>query len=180
MNISNPEARDYLVELYNQTQGNEEKQVSMHEVGLALGMDKSQAGALGEELIVEGLADLRTLAGGINITSQGLEILQKAGYISVAVSAKGRFQLSGGPLLNEEDRHAIEQLLDKIKHAVSQNSGDYSDMEEIVIDIKTLDVHLLSPKPKTAIVCEILSSLNGSLKVLGLTEIAETFSGVLE
>ncbi len=41
-------------------------------------LDKDQAGALGQDLVVEGLVDLRTLAGGISITSQGLEMLHQA------------------------------------------------------------------------------------------------------
>ncbi len=52
MHTDNSELKDYLVELHNQTQGNEEMQVSMHDVGSALGLDKNQAGAIGQDLIV--------------------------------------------------------------------------------------------------------------------------------
>lgn len=175
MNINDPEVKDYLVELYNQTQGEEGMQASMHDVGSALGMDKVQAGAMGEELIVEGLADLITLAGGISLTSQGLEMLQKAGYISVPVN--NNFQLSKGPVLVEGDRQAIEQIVEQIKRAVSAKAPSYEDIEEIVIDVKTIEVQLLSAKPKTAIIQEILRSLQDSLKKLDLNEMATTLSG---
>lgn len=179
MDMNNSEAMDFLVELYNRTEGSEENQVSMHDVGAALGMDKSQAGALGEELIVEGLADLRTLAGGIAITSQGLEMLQKAGLIT-AVIAKSDFQLSGGPVLQEADHEEIEKILEKIRQAVSQQTAAFEVLEEIVIDLKTIEVQLLSPKPKTAVVCQVFSSLQSSLKELGLDELSTIFAGVID
>jgi hypothetical protein len=175
MDINDAEVRDYLIELYNQTEGNQEKQVSMHDVGSALGMDKNQAGALGQDLVVEGLVDLRTLAGGISITSQGLEMLQVGGYITVSV--KDSFQLSGGPVINEIDRQAIEKMIEKIKQAVTQKIAQFQDLEEIIIDLKTLEVHLLSPKPKTSIVRAILSSLHLSLEKLELHEITLVLSG---
>ncbi len=180
MDISNPEARDFLVELYNQTEGNEELQVSMHDVGATLGMDKNEAGALAEELIVEGLVELRTLAGGVSVTPQGLGMLQEAGYISITAQVKDSCQLSGALVLSEGDRQAVEQLVGKIKDALSGTTAAYQTLEEIVVDIKTVEVHLLSPQPKTAIVREILRSLHGSLKRLDLNEVALYISGVLE
>ncbi len=174
MHTDNSELKDYLVELHNQTQGNEEMQVSMHDVGSALGLDKNQAGAIGQDLIVEGLADLRTLAGGISITSQGIEMLQKYGLVSVSVSTS--FQLSKGPVVNEADRQAIEQVVEKIKQAVSAKAASFEDIEEIVIDLKTIEVHLLSSKPKTAVIREIIRSIHDSLKRLNLNEVAMTLS----
>lgn len=176
MDMNDAEVRDYLLEVYNQTQGDQEKQVAMQDVGLALGMDKDQAGALGQDLVVEGLVDLKTLAGGISLTSQGLEMLQKGGYITVSV--KDSFQISGGPVINEADRQSIEKIVEKIKQAVSQKSAPFEDLEEIVVDLKTLEVYLLSPKPKTSIVRAIFNSLHDSLKRLDLNEVAMTLGGL--
>jgi len=177
MDLNDAEVRDFLIELYNQTEGDQEKQSSMHDVGSALGIDKDQAGAMGQDLVVEGLVDLRTLAGGISITSQGLEILQAGGYITVSV--KDSFQLSGGLVINETDRQAIEQVVEKIKHALSQKTAQFEDLEEIVIDLKTIEIQLLSPKAKTSIVRAIFSSLHVSLKRMELDEIALVIHGAL-
>jgi aspartate racemase len=47
----------------------------MYEVGRSLGLGKVEAGALAEELMVAGLVELKTLAGAITITADGLRYL---------------------------------------------------------------------------------------------------------
>ncbi len=178
MNINTPETQEYLMELYNQTQGDQEKQVSMADIGSALGMDKPQAGLIGEWLIVEGMVELRTLAGGVSITAQGVEVLQEAGLIRV--SAKVSHRLSRAPVLDEKDCQVVGQILADLKRAFGSLSASYQDLEEIVIDMKTIEIQLLSPKPKATIVRAVLESLHASVKRLELNEVEGILSGVLE
>ncbi len=75
--MDNPEEQAYLNQLYTMTQGDPGVQVSMYDIGAALGVEKSEAGALAESLIIQDLAELKTLSGGIAITGNGLKALDK-------------------------------------------------------------------------------------------------------
>lgn len=152
----------YLAELYRLTGGDTEIQVSMYEVGAAIGLDRSEAGSLAEELMVQEQTELRTLAGGISITAEGLAVLG----IDVATpeSAGSGFQLSKGPVTDAADRQAILLLIEEIKKEISGLTLEYDLLEEVVLDLKTIEVHMLSPKPKIAILREILRSLHAALE----------------
>ena len=96
MDNDNLEAKRYLTELCTKTQGDIGAQVSMYNVGAAIGLEKTEAGMVAEALIVEGLAELRSLSGGIGITAQGVAMIQGAGGGPVCKS--GGFQLGSGAL----------------------------------------------------------------------------------
>ncbi len=148
---------NYLNELYQQTEGDIDKQASMYEVGIAIGLDKSIAGSLAEELMVLGKVELKTLSGGIGITTEGLAFLGIAGTSS---QTKGGDQkLSEGPVVNDSDRSAIEAMTAKVRAVISGEHLEYTLLEEIVLDLKTVEVQMLSPNPKTAILQEIFRSL---------------------
>ena len=152
----------YLEELYRLTGGDTEIQVSMYEVGAAIGLDKSEAGSLAEELMVQEQTELRTLAGGISITTEGLAVLGID--VASSPSAESGFQLSQGPVTDAADRQAIQRLTEEIKEEISGLKLDYDLLEEIILDLKTIEVHMLSPKPKIAILREILRSLHAALE----------------
>ncbi len=92
MDSEDLKSKDYLEELYRQTGGDVEVQVSMYDVGAAIGLDKTEAGSLAEQLMVQGQTELRTLAGGISITPEGLAVLG----ISTPVAAFSRKQPPSG------------------------------------------------------------------------------------
>lgn len=158
-------ARSMLEALYQKTQGDPQQTVSMYDLGIALGLAKAAAGSAAEELMVEGLAELRTLAGGISITAEGLAALGIVPISGEAASATGR-RLSKGPLLDTSDRELIDQLLSELRLR-PQSGKTLGELEEIVVDLKTLEVQLLSPAAKTAIVREILCSLRAAFQKFG-------------
>jgi hypothetical protein len=171
MDTDSPEARNYLAELYQRTAGDVSVQVSMYEVGAAVDMEKTAAGKLAEDLIGDGLVEVKTLSGGIGITALGIEQVQAAG---LAGGAAAPVALGDSPLLEGENKAAVVSLVRDIKSAVSQQSAPYDSLEEMVIDIKTLEVQLLSPRPKTAIVREILLSVGQALKSIGQVDLSDT------
>lgn len=177
MSTDTPEAKRFMLELYTMTEGDMEMQVSMYEVGAALGLDKGAVSSMSEELIIEELVELKTLSGGIGITRNGLELLQQEGIIS-GLSDQA-VQLGQGPILDQQDLQQLEQLLMEIKKSTLASQGSYSRLEELVIDLKTLETQLLSPRPKTAIVREVLGSIQGTLVTTGVTEIATKLKGFL-
>ena len=170
MSIEEQGVINFLTELYNMTAGDVSQQVSMYEVGIAVGLDKSSAGALAEELIVDGYAELVTLSGGISITAEGLKELNIApAGASETIGCTLRDEIN----LGEEGRKAVEEMLVMIKEAVAVTGSVYEQLEQIVIDIKTAEVQLLSPKPKTEIIREVLRSIRESMSTAGNSAVAE-------
>ncbi|MDK9705716.1 MAG: hypothetical protein OEL83_01590 [Desulforhopalus sp.] len=165
MGLENHNTKLFLEFLHQMTSGNTETQVSMYEVGTAMGLAKVEAGALAEELMVAGLVELRTLAGGISITHEGMETLgvsQPAAY-----SANIGQQLSKDSIASTTDCQLLKHLLDDIKANLYEMKPEYQQLEEIIIDIKTIEVQLLSPRPKNAVFRELLRSLHASFVTLG-------------
>lgn len=170
MTIEDEELTTFLLELHRATGGDPGAQASMHAVGGAIGMDKQHAGKVAEELIGKGWAEVKTLSGGIGITAEGLEAARAAGG---AAPAAGGAVLGKGPVLDTADRETVAALLDRIRAAVAALKPGYTALEEMVLDIKTLEVQLLSPKPKTAVVKAVLASLRAALQTSGGREAAQ-------
>jgi hypothetical protein len=170
--------RSFLYELYMQANDQSLEQVSMHSVGAKLGMDKTEATALAEELMISDLAELKTLAGEITITSAGLELLQEHGLVAGKTTPSCR--LSGESVLTDGDLKIIQEILSVVKRAVAHDTSEYTQLEEVVIDVKTLEIQLLSPQPKTAIALAVLSSLQKSFQKQNREHIFAEFNTVFE
>lgn len=164
------EAQRYLFELYQMTAGDVGAQVSMFEVGAAVGLEKTEAGKLAEELIGDGLAEVKTLSGGIGITAEGIQRAQAGG---AGQPAAADFSLGRGPVLEEAAVAALSSLLADVKARLTETGAAYDRLEEMVMDLKTIDVQLLSPRPKTAIVREALRSLHSAFSTIGDSGLSE-------
>nr|NJM02177.1 hypothetical protein [Desulfobacula sp.] len=158
-----PETKAFLYELYTRTEGNPETQVSMYEVGQALGLEKDEAGTLAESLYIQGLAELKTLSGGIGITREGLAALE----INIDPGPDPSLSLGTAPVLEDRGRAALDTLLPEIKKTLGAARMSYPRMAELLMDIKTIEVQMLSPAPKTAIIREILKSIQANLESSG-------------
>ncbi len=178
MDPNGPEAQSYLAELYHRTDGDVSVQVSMYDVGAALDMEKTEAGKLAEDLIGDGLVEVKTLSGGIGITALGIERVQASGL--AGESATAPLSLGHDPVLEEDNKTAVIAFLQEIKTALSQQSAPYDRMEEMVIDIKSLEVQLLSPRPKTSIVREVLRSMGNTLKTTGHGDLSDAIGKITE
>jgi hypothetical protein len=174
--MDNPEEQAYLNQLYTMTQGDPGVQVSMYDIGAALGVEKSEAGALAESLIIQDLAELKTLSGGIAITGNGLETLGRSLPVNLPDQA---LTLGRDPVLDPEKKALVAGLVSEIKTVLETEKNAYDWLEEVVMDIKTMEVQLLSPKPKTGIVKEIFTSLHRNLKKTGARDLNQKLSAVL-
>ena len=155
-----PAARAYLYKLYTLTQGDIRKTASMYEIGESLGLDRSDSGAMAESLFLQELAELKTLSGGIGITLQGLDALD----IEIPPSDDaGSYKLTSDPILDAQGKEAIEKLIQEIKDGVPQLEMTYDKLEEMVIDIKTIEIQMRSPNPKTGVIRQTFQSLQGNL-----------------
>jgi len=162
MNADHITIQAYLAELIQCTQGNPDITVSMYDVGANLGLDKTQSGKLGEEVIGAGWAEIKTLSGAIGLTAEGI---QAAGG-STKGSGEEQAILSWGSerVLTDESYAGVQKDLGRIQERIPKLNIDYQALEEIVMDIKTIDIQLLSPRPKTAIIRETLRSLKEGLE----------------
>jgi hypothetical protein len=170
----------FLLALYSVTGGDTAVKTSMHEVGATIGMDKTESGKMAENLIGMGWVEVKTLSGGIGITTEGVEAAQNAG--AGPPSGGGSAQAAGlgsGPLLDAGDRRTVETLLTQVKQGLAKLSADYAVLEELVIDIKTAEVQLLSPRAKTAVVREVLRALQAGLVKSGDKNTAERIGRVI-
>jgi hypothetical protein len=174
--MENEEITAFLLALHHATSGDPNVKKSMHEVGAAIGLDKGRAGKVAEEVISKGWAEIKTLSGGIGITAEGVEAALDAG---AAAPGGNDPSLGAGPLLDAADRQAVERLLAQIKQGVAKLPPDYAAMEEMVIDIKTAEVHLLSPRARTAVMKEILDALRSVLADAGAREAADRIGRML-
>jgi hypothetical protein len=171
MEFSMPQSRDYLYELYTLSQGDTNSEISMYEVGAGIGLEKADAGTIAEELMVEGCVELKTLAGGISITAEGLKALNVKD--PSAGSNNRIIKLGDDIVLNDQSRSAVTDIITEIKNNVTGRTAEYLQLEEIIIDIKTIEIQMLSPKPKTSVFRELLKSLETSLLALGSDEISQ-------
>lgn len=162
--MSNDEmTKNYLETLYQMTNGNLETQVSMHEVGERIGLEKSEAGQIAEELMVQGAVELKTLAGGIGITQDGLELLGISTSSVRDASDDTALQLSGELIATDQDRRTVEQLSQQLKGEICKLQLEYPAVEAVVIDLKSIELQLLSPEPKIGVLKELLRSLHLTL-----------------
>lgn len=176
MDAQAEQINDFLHELYRETDGDVENQASMHEVGAHIGLEKTAAAALAEELMVNELVELKTLAGEIGITQAGLELLAQSGRIQ---QSQGQVQrLSGEEVMTDEDRAIIHDIVGDIQQAVAATQLDYPRLEEMIVDLKTIEVQLLSARPKTTIVRAVLQSLSSSLERIHQSEILAKYGDI--
>ncbi len=177
MNPDDVTSKSFLTELHQQTKGDMHSQVSMYEVGAAIGLAKGESGARAEELMVAGLVELRTLAGGISITAEGLAALGMA-VPSPAVASQD-LRLSSGPVLNAADRRLLEGLVEEMRKDLPEAKLASTHLEGVIFDLKTIEVHLLSPNPKVAVVRELLRSLLESFQAGDRQAVAAKLAGLV-
>lgn len=163
MSLEDLNVKNFLEELHRQTKGDLQSQSSMYEVGASIGLAKGEAGSLAETLMVEGLVELRTLSGGISITREGLSSL---GISAACPSANTDQRFSNDLIANKDDLAILCRLIDTMKTSLSGLKMEYNQLEEIIIDLKTIEVQLISPAPKVAVFRELLRSLHSSFQVI--------------
>ena len=83
------------------------------------------------------------------------------------------------PVLDSRGRAAVETLCDEIKKQLSSAQTPYAGLEEIVMDLKTLEIQMCSLRPKTAIAREILRSLSATLEKCGAAQTAKRLTAAI-
>jgi hypothetical protein len=161
--------RRFLASLHEETAGDISRQVSMYDIGEKIGMDRSEATRAAENILAEGWAEVRTLAGKIGMTQEGIDACQ-----AVSGGAQGRgdtiLPLGSGVSLDAEVRGGVEQVVAELKLKVQASGLPFDALSELVADLRTIDVQLASPRVKTAIIRACLRSVLEQMTTNGLTE----------
>lgn len=159
----------FLVELYLLTQGDPSIMVSMYDIGETLGLDRNDAMRTAEELIGTGLVEIKTLNGGIGITTDGVD---EANQMGVAVDNETQADLSLGnaPVLDETRCSVVERISNKLKNQMGEKGLSFDQLAEMLADLKSIDAQLSSPNPKKSIVRECFQSIRGVLKAADDTD----------
>ena len=154
---------NFLMALFDTTQEDGTVQVSMHDVGVAIGLDKEDVTQVGESVIGVGWAEVKTLSGGIGISPDGIE---KAVSLGARLpSADGdKVRLGKEPVLTDDARSVVESILTALKLDVIHETFDFDTTAEMIADVRTLEMQLMSPKPKTDIVRAGFESMSAILK----------------
>jgi len=103
MNISGMDETvgKFMIELFNRTNGDLTVQVSMYDIGAAIGLKRSDALKTTEELFGLRLAVIKTLSGGIGITDDGVSEAHRLGCGAGDAVGSRPVSLGSGPYLNE-------------------------------------------------------------------------------
>lgn len=168
-NISENE-RNFLIKLYQLTQENSSSQVSMYDVGEVIGLERDAALKTAEVLFGFGLAEIKTLAGGIGITEDGLSEVMKSDVYKEIAGAVG-YRLGHAPIIDDAGKNSIEQVVSGIKTKAGSLGLDYNTLEELLADLKTIDVQLTSSRPKTKIIRECFQSILDILQKVDADEL---------
>lgn len=159
-------SRQYLIQLFEQTNGDAAAQVSMYDVGEGLGMDRDTSGRVAETLIGLQLVEIRTLSGGIGISSEGAtEVKGLMGGATPMGESAGK--ISDQPIMDAQSCQAVQRTADALKVQTGNLGLDFDGLSELMADLKTIDAQLGSSRPKTAIIRECLRSIKEILEILG-------------
>jgi hypothetical protein len=155
-------ARQFLRRLFEQTDGQASRQISMYAIGAELGWDREAASQAAQDLMASGLVDIRTLSGGIGLSAEGAAAVQAA--IGPANGGPAMPRLAADTVMDKEAIQAVERVCNGVKAQAGSLGLDFDTLAELMADLKTITDQLGSPRPKTAIVRESLRSLEAVLK----------------
>lgn len=170
--------RTFLLSVYNQTKGDPAAMVSMYDIGSELGIDRTAASRLAEDLMGWMMLEIRTLSGGIGITPSAVEEIEASGF-GRSTSQTRTFCLGTDPVMSTDVRQAVERVTDALKQQVGSIGLSFDALTEVMADLKTIEAQFDSSHPKTAIVRACFQSLKNTLDHAGAQDCAGLVAGLL-
>jgi hypothetical protein len=158
--------QQFLIQLFEQTGGDSSAQVSMYDIGEGVGLDRDTSSRVAETLIGLQLVEIRTLSGGIGISTEGAsEVSRLTGGVSPAGGSPGK--LTDQPVMDPISTRGVEQAAGELKSLAGNLGLDFDGLSELMADLKTIDAQLGSSRPKTGIIRECLRSIKAVLEGIG-------------
>jgi hypothetical protein len=170
--------QQFLTQLFEQTSGDPSAQVSMYDIGEGLGMDRDTCSRVAETLMGLQLVEIRTLSGGIGISTDGAsEVKRLMG--SAVLTGDSACKLCDQPVMDPNSCQGVEQVAAELKGQAGNLGLDFDGLSELLADLKTIDAQLGSSRPKTAIIRECLGSIKETLVGSAESEIIVKIRGLL-
>ena len=155
--------QQFLTQLFEQTKGDVSIQVSMYDIGEQLGLDRDSASSIAQELMGRQLAEIRTLSGGIGISTDGSA--RARDLMGPLASGNSEYaNLGDEPVLNSGKQQAVDQVVFELKNQTGSLGLNFDSLSELMADLKTMKAQLDSSRPKTAIIRECLRSVLGVME----------------
>ncbi|MGD2185803.1 MAG: hypothetical protein PVI71_06730 [Desulfobacterales bacterium] len=171
--------QQFLIQLFELTSGDSSAQVSMYDVGEGLGMDRDTSSRVAENLIGLQLVEIRTLSGGIGISTHGAnEVKRLVGRTPLADELHGK--LTDQPVMDSISCRAVEQTTGELKSQAGNLGLHFDGLSELLADLKSIDAQLGSSRPKTAIIRECLRSIKETLEGAAQGEILVKIRALLD
>ncbi|MDX9787689.1 MAG: hypothetical protein RBT11_12970 [Desulfobacterales bacterium] len=164
--------------LFDVASGNVSSKVSMFEIGERIGLDRNVATRAAENIMAEGWAEVRTLAGDIGLTQSGIDAFRAMGADEKAGAAVVS-GLGSGALLEADARLSVEFVVAGIKQQMEKGGFGFDALSELIADIRTIEAQLSSPRPKTAILRASFKSILGLLSSTGRAETIDAVKRLL-
>jgi hypothetical protein len=171
-------SRQFLVQLFERTQGDPSAQASMYAVGESLGMERDTSCRVAETLIGLQLVEIRTLSGGIGISPDGIAEV-KGLLADTDLPGQSPGKLSDRPIMDPVGCRAVQQIVAEIKNQAGSIGLNFDQLSALTADLKTIEAQLGSSRPKTAIIRECLRSLKDTLEGSAASAIRARISGLL-
>ena len=170
--------QQFLIQLFGQTGGDSSLQVSMYDIGEGLGLDRDTSSRVAETLIGLQLGEIRTLSGGIGISTEGAnEVKLLTGGVPAADGSPGK--LTDQPVMDPVSCRGVEQAAGELKSRAGNLGLDFDGLSELMADLKTIDAQLDSSRTKTAIIRECLRSIKELLQGAGNGDSLSTVRALL-
>lgn len=151
-----PLSRQFLETLNAQTGDDADAQISMYDLGAAIGQDREQSRITAEDLMAEGLLEIRTLSGGVALSEAGRELFNQD---QAAKTAAEDNCLGQNSPLDGRQRDLVDKTLTRFKADIGDQHLTYEALTEIMADVRTIEAQLTSPRAKTPVVRACLEAL---------------------
>ena len=155
INLS-PPSRQFLETLYTQTGDATDAQISMYDVGAAMGLDRQESTTTAEDLMAEGLLEIRTLSGGVALSEEGRALFSQDAADQTGPEDE---RLGENSPMDARQREMVEETLTLLKADVGHQNFTYEILTEVIADVRTIEAQLISPRPKTVVVRACLEGL---------------------
>lgn len=166
MNAMAENEERFLIELFEKTDGKTAGSISMYDIGSNLGLEKEGARQIAENLMSEGLVEVRSLSGSIALTQEGIEAAENLGA-GGAEAGDAAAPLTTAPIIDEAGRETVEALTASLKARAGELELSFDPLAELVADLRTIDAQLASSRPKTAVIRACFESIRKVLQTAG-------------
>lgn len=151
-----PPSRQFLEDLYARTGDDAGAQISMYELGAAMGLEREESRITAEDLMAAGLLEIRTLSGGVALSEAGRALFSDN---DAGETDSEDERLGGVSPMDTRQRELVEQTLTRLKADIGSLDLAFETLAEMVADVRTIEAQLASPRPKTAAVRVCLEGL---------------------